>query len=742
MTPGLELGTPGVYRVAEHAVAAGIGAVRLDIAGFAGIAPRGPVDEPVALDSWSDYRRRFGGFEGPGLLPYAVAAFFDQGGARAWVVRVAPPRAAERPPDANIPISDFAISDIAISDIAGSDFAGSLPEADPAAVAASALHRLDPHVVTTGAGPVEFTARDEGSWGDRLRLRLGFETAETFAAGPDDLATAGLPGRGGAAELRLPAEVPVPAGSLLRLRGAGLPGVGVLRWVDAVEDRETAPGRRDRIAVLDEALPGAAPARVPFARAVAPAGSGSGGAGPAGGGSGGAGLAGGGGALTVAVVTGTLVVDDDDPTFARGEMWAGLGLRPDHPRWLGRVVAEESMLVAPAGPWQDSALVPAGPLLDAAASTRERGGTDRYALINRSSFFDPGDGDADPEDDRRPTGVDALVRVPEIGLLAVPDLLYRWADPEDEPGGPGGPGDRGDDPPPARPAGFVRCEPFPPTPQAVPRRVPPHGDLLDARDDLAEIVDRQRALVARTRPSRSFVVLLDSPPGLPASGLQQWRAAFDSSYAAAYHPWLRIARDDDERGGLVTVPPSAFAAGIIAARERRLGLPWGPSNELARGAVAASEVTTAAEQAVLHRQGINVFVPERDGFRLSAARTLSRDRDYRQLSVRRLMTMLRMSIERDLEWVVFEPHTVTLRTALCVRLATFLSGLHRAGAFAGESEDEAFFVRCDDALNPRASTDAGRLIIEVGVAPVEPVEFIVLRVALEADRGITVEAAS
>ena len=93
------------------------------------------------------------------------------------------------------------------------------------------------------------------------------------------------------------------------------------------------------------------------------------------------------------------------------------------------------------------------------------------------------------------------------------------------------------------------------------------------------------------------------------------------------------------------MPPSAFAAGIMAERERRLGLARGPANQLALGAVRAAEGVGEAEADRLHLQSINVFAAERDGFRLAAARTLSADPDYRQLSVRRLMTMLALTVD-------------------------------------------------------------------------------------------------
>ncbi len=179
---------------------------------------------------------------------------------------------------------------------------------------------------------------------------------------------------------------------------------------------------------------------------------------------------------------------------------------------------------------------------------------------------------------------------------------------------------------------------------------------------------------------------------------------------------------------IVDVPPSAFAAGIIAARENRYGVPWGPANELAATAVVSAASISDAVHDQLHLAGINVYRAERDGFRLTAARTLSSDPDYRQLSIRRLMTMLELTIDRQAQWLVFEPNTPALRRDLTFTITQMLRVLQREGAFAGATDVESFFVRCDDALNPRSSQELGRLVAEVGVAPAAPLEYLVLRI--------------
>jgi len=87
------LQTPGVYYERADASAPAISAIRTDIAAFVGIARRGPLHTPVPVQSWRQFMAYFGDFTGAGFLAYAVRAFFENGGRRCWVVRVASPSA-------------------------------------------------------------------------------------------------------------------------------------------------------------------------------------------------------------------------------------------------------------------------------------------------------------------------------------------------------------------------------------------------------------------------------------------------------------------------------------------------------------------------------------------------------------------------------------------------------------------------------------------------------------------------
>ena len=671
VAPGLLApGAPGVRVAAPEPVRTVTGVAR-DVAAFAGIAPRGPAREPAAelrpdtdlavwlagprsrsvavpVTSWDEYRYAFGGFEGPGRLPYAVTAFFAQGGQRAWVVRI---------------VHDYGSA-------ADDDGRASGPLGTLAVPGAPQPH------------PVTLLARSEGSWGDRLRAELSFSTL------PVPVLSAGV------GELVVPPDVAAPAGSLVRVR---LPGdVLALRYVDRVEDRPDpmGPGRLRHL-LLDSPLPSA----------------------PTG----------------FDLVTGTLAVTDADPRLPRAETLPRLGLRPDHPRWLGRVLAAESTLLWPSAEWAAGPvdLSTVDPRLTAVGGALS-GGQDRWQDVLPEDFWDPL---WVPGDERPGAGVHCLAENDEVALLVAADL-YEPA--------PLAPVQDVTDPPTLAGPDFAVCVEAPPAPP--PADLPPPGLTGLALDplvqaDLDRITNAQRELVRFADSRRDLTVLLDVPLGLPQRRILQWRSAFDSPYAAAYHPWLDVAAPDDARDALVRVNPAAYAAGIVADRELRLGVQFGPSNQLAVGPVRVSSTVTPGQHDELHPEGVNVFLPDRDGIRLTAARTLSRRSELRQLNVARLMTVLRLSLERDLDWAVFEPNGDLLWAQVRRMVAAFLSRLYDAGAFVGATAREAFFVRCDRTTMTGADLDSGRFICLVGVAPAEPVEYLVLQLTRDPDDTVRTEIA-
>jgi phage tail sheath protein FI len=99
--------------------------------------------------------------------------------------------------------------------------------------------------------------------------------------------------------------------------------------------------------------------------------------------------------------------------------------------------------------------------------------------------------------------------------------------------------------------------------------------------------------------------------------------------------------------------------------------------------------------------------------------------------VRRLLLFLEKSIERSLTWVVFEPNAEPLWARVRFSIQAFLETVWRNGALEGTSPEEAFFVVCDRSTMTQADIDNGRLICAVGVAPVKPAEFVIIRIGLK-----------
>src|SRR6516165_9501265 len=81
--------TPGVYLEPVDAVLPAVTALRTDIARFVGIALCVPLHEAVPVRSWRQFQTIFGNFIPGGYLAYSVKAFFENGGRKCYVVRVA-----------------------------------------------------------------------------------------------------------------------------------------------------------------------------------------------------------------------------------------------------------------------------------------------------------------------------------------------------------------------------------------------------------------------------------------------------------------------------------------------------------------------------------------------------------------------------------------------------------------------------------------------------------------------------
>ena len=241
----------------------------------------------------------------------------------------------------------------------------------------------------------------------------------------------------------------------------------------------------------------------------------------------------------------------------------------------------------------------------------------------------------------------------------------------------------------------------------------------------------QLAMIAHAELMGDRVAILDAPPSLNAQQIKEWRvdkAGYDSKYATLYWPWVKVF--DPLSGQAQFVPPSGHVAGIWARSDDTRGVHKAPANEVIRGAISLELNLTKSEHDQLNPVGINCIraFPGR-GIRVWGARTISSDPAWRYLNVRRLFNFVEESIFEGTQWVVFEPNDQRLWGRVKRTINSFLLRVWRDGALFGATPDQAFFVKCDEENNPPEVRDAGQLIVDIGIAPVKPAEFVVFRIA-------------
>jgi hypothetical protein len=238
----------------------------------------------------------------------------------------------------------------------------------------------------------------------------------------------------------------------------------------------------------------------------------------------------------------------------------------------------------------------------------------------------------------------------------------------------------------------------------------------------------QLAMIAHCERLGDRVAILDPIPGLAPQEVKKWRSQetnYDSMFAALYYPWITIMGPE---GKPLPIPPSGHMAGIYARSDNERGVHKAPANEIMRGALEPVVQITKGEQDVLNPIGVNcIRTFTGRGLRVWGARTLSSDPAWRYVSVRRLFNYIEKSIEQGTQWVVFEPNDPDLWARVRRDVGAFLTGVWRNGMLFGNSPAEAFYVKCDEELNPPDVRDRGQLVIEIGVAPVKPAEFVIFR---------------
>lgn len=204
-----------------------------------------------------------------------------------------------------------------------------------------------------------------------------------------------------------------------------------------------------------------------------------------------------------------------------------------------------------------------------------------------------------------------------------------------------------------------------------------------------------------------------------------------TSYAAVYFPWIKIA-DPLKDGQPRVSAPSGAIAGAITQQDLTRGVAKAPANIQLRGILGFETELNMQQVELLNPIGVNCLRHVADrGPLIWGARTLagSQAPDWKYIPVRRLALYVEESIRRGTSWAVFEPNNEPLWARIRGAVENFLYSLWSTGALMGTNVTEAYFVKCDRTTMSQSDIDNGRLIMLIGIAPVRPTEFLVLRIS-------------
>lgn len=245
-------------------------------------------------------------------------------------------------------------------------------------------------------------------------------------------------------------------------------------------------------------------------------------------------------------------------------------------------------------------------------------------------------------------------------------------------------------------------------------------------------VSLQKALLGHCEKMRYRFAVVETPVASKLKDAQTHRQNFDTTYGAVYYPWLTVADRFGEKGDLLNIPPSGHVLGIFARSDIQRGVHKAPANEVVKGILGFEANLNKGAQDILNPGHVNCFRDFRTanrGLRLWGARTLSSDSEWKYVNVRRLFLFVEQSIDAGMQFAVFEPNTESLWETVKRSINNFLVTVWRSGALEGITQEEAFFVDVGLHTMTQADIDNGRLIVNVGIAPAKPAEFVIIRIS-------------
>ena len=200
-------------------------------------------------------------------------------------------------------------------------------------------------------------------------------------------------------------------------------------------------------------------------------------------------------------------------------------------------------------------------------------------------------------------------------------------------------------------------------------------------------------------------------------------AAINSSYAAAYWPWVRVF---DATGQQVWVPASTMIAGVYAYNDS-VSEPWFAPAGINRGGIStvlsAERMLSSTQRDTLYTGKVNPIAtfPNTPGVVVFGQKTLqTRASALDRVNVRRLLIAVKSYISQVANTLVFEQNTAATRNNFLAQVNPYLESVQqRQGLYA-------FKVIMDDTNNTPTVIDQNQMVGQIYLQPIKTAEFIYL----------------
>lgn len=191
----------------------------------------------------------------------------------------------------------------------------------------------------------------------------------------------------------------------------------------------------------------------------------------------------------------------------------------------------------------------------------------------------------------------------------------------------------------------------------------------------------------------------------------------------------------------VVLPPSSAIAGMYVCNDATKKV-WSAPADAVLSKVRAPSVAIDARGQARHiadnltGKSINVIrdIPGKGAVVIGARTLAGNDRDWKYISMRRLFIMIGASVRKSVAVFKAAPNSGKTWVEIQLLIENFLMSLWYQGVLQGADPDRAYFVKIG--LGETMTDDdihAGRMIIDIGLAPVIPSEFMTIRIVQQMD---------